>query len=476
MRLYSRGRNLQIIIPALVGIVPDDFVRSFSALLDFCYFVRRPVIDEDGITAIDIAVNRFFRFREVIKDKGIRKDFNLPHQHSMLHYIESIKQFGAPNGLCTSITESRHIEDVKKRWRQTNKWNALKQMLKAIVRLGKLAAARVDYQERGMFEQDGERELQSLADDVDSDIDEDWHTAAQLASLPSGLAADGEDVMSGPEASGINASEDDAGDDADADEADGVEGEDDSDVGDLNALPDSTVRLASKPGSALHIRCPFERKLIVFQASTTSIGDASNWEGIPGLGVLIQRFLIDQGIGDSDPFLLSSQTLSLYNSAVAEFPYTPCEPNGRKRRERFRACRKWRGGNGRYDCVFIVTKSKPGMAGLSVARLKLIFSLKHEGVLFPCVLVRWFSTVSDSPDTVTGLYRVSPEKDHATGEPFYQVLHLNTVLRAAHLIPVYSPESRNSSAFRSLDDFDTYYVNKYIDHHIFDVLSVPHSQ
>lgn len=232
---------MKIIIAALVDIVPDDLVRAFSAQLDFCYLVRRPVIDDDGINAIDCALERFHRFREVIRDEGLRTDFNLPRQHSMLHYIESIKEFGAPNGLCTSITESRHIEDVKKRWRQSNKCNALKQMLKAIVRLGKLAAARVDYQERGMFEQDEDSELQN---EVQDDLDEDWPI---LELAPHRLGADGEDVLPRPGTDlDSDNNEDNAGDDADGDELDAdLELEDE---GDLYALPNSTVRLASRPG------------------------------------------------------------------------------------------------------------------------------------------------------------------------------------------------------------------------------------
>ncbi|KIJ16060.1 hypothetical protein PAXINDRAFT_76254, partial [Paxillus involutus ATCC 200175] len=38
--------------------------------------------------------------------------------------------FGAPNGLCPSITESKHITAVKKPWRRSNKHNALGQILR----------------------------------------------------------------------------------------------------------------------------------------------------------------------------------------------------------------------------------------------------------------------------------------------------------------------------------------------------------
>ncbi|KAG1749058.1 uncharacterized protein EDB91DRAFT_1079154 [Suillus paluster] len=53
--------------------------------------------------------------------------------------------FGAPNGLCLSITESKHIKAVKQPWRRSSKYNTLSQMLLTNQRLDKVAAARVDF-------------------------------------------------------------------------------------------------------------------------------------------------------------------------------------------------------------------------------------------------------------------------------------------------------------------------------------------
>jgi len=69
----------------------------------------------------------------------------------MVHYYDHIKNFGSPNGLCSSITESKHIVAVKRPWRRTNKHTALPQMLKVNERLDKLAAARADFVARGML-------------------------------------------------------------------------------------------------------------------------------------------------------------------------------------------------------------------------------------------------------------------------------------------------------------------------------------
>ncbi|KAG1850374.1 hypothetical protein DFJ58DRAFT_635544, partial [Suillus subalutaceus] len=74
-----------------------------------------------------------------------------PRQHSMTHYADMIRLFGAPNGLCSLITESKHIKAVKQPWRWSSKHNTIGQMLLANQRLDKLAASRVDFTTRGML-------------------------------------------------------------------------------------------------------------------------------------------------------------------------------------------------------------------------------------------------------------------------------------------------------------------------------------
>ena len=69
----------------------------------------------------------------------------------MVHYYDHIKNFGSPNSLCSSITESKHIAAVKCPWRRSNKHAALPQMLKVNERLDKIAAARADFAARGML-------------------------------------------------------------------------------------------------------------------------------------------------------------------------------------------------------------------------------------------------------------------------------------------------------------------------------------
>lgn len=127
-------------------------VGCIAAFLDACYLIRRADINETNITELQLAITRFHEYRETFRVHGVRpKGFSLPRQHSLTHYPHQIREFGAPAGLCSSITESRHITAVKRPWRRSNRHNALGQMLLTNQRLDKLQAARNDFVHRGLL-------------------------------------------------------------------------------------------------------------------------------------------------------------------------------------------------------------------------------------------------------------------------------------------------------------------------------------
>jgi hypothetical protein len=127
-------------------------VKALQALVDFIYIARRDIIDSNSLNALDDALERFHMHRKIFQTSGVRPNgFNLPRQHSLIHYHKLIRAFGAPNGLCSSITESKHIKAVKEPWRRSNRFEALSQMLLTNQRLDKLAASRVDFAHRGML-------------------------------------------------------------------------------------------------------------------------------------------------------------------------------------------------------------------------------------------------------------------------------------------------------------------------------------
>ena len=111
------------------------------------------MLTEDSLNALDNALGKFHHHRKIFQETGVRPTgFSLPRQHSLVHYRRHIEKFGAPNGLSSSITESKHITAVKKPWRRSSRYEALGQMLIINTRNDKLAAARIDFTSCGMLD------------------------------------------------------------------------------------------------------------------------------------------------------------------------------------------------------------------------------------------------------------------------------------------------------------------------------------
>jgi hypothetical protein len=166
--------------------------------------------------------------------------------------------------------------------------------------------------------------------------------------------------------------------------------------------------------------------------------------------------------------------ITVYSSAVATF-YAPSDISGvgGMRKERIHAVKSWRKGPGRYDTVFVNTNpAAEGMLGLDVARVKLFFSISDEEVQYPCALVHWFCRAGDSPDENTGMWVVDKmDALNDGGESPTAILHLDTIVRAAHLIPVFGREhvSPTLSFTDTLNTFTKFYVNRFVDHHSFEI-------
>jgi len=222
---------------------------------------------------------------------------------------------------------------------------------------------------------------------------------------------------------------------------------------------------------------------VVLSEHKCNLADLAGEINQPRLPEHIRRFLYDQLYPDShltsaDVSLnacpIFSGIVSVFSSAVATY-HAPSDPSGigGMRRERIRAVPSWRLGAARYDCAFV--DSRPdlqGMCGLDVVRILLLFSFTFENVTYPCALVHWFTLVEEEPDSDTGMWMVQPEITD-DGLPVLSVIHLDCIFRAAHLLPIYgdNPIPITITPDNSLDAFAAFYVNKYADHHAFEIAS-----
>lgn len=173
-------------------------VKCLSAFLDFCYIARRNFITAANLNELEDALARFHLHREIfVGTAGVTGDrISLPRQHSLMHYIRCIRLFGSPNGLCSSITESKHIKAVKEPWRCSSRFKALTQMLLTNSRMDKLAAARQEFRKLGMMDGTtagytamilggGQPQPRDLAPESDDDEDDDNGPALGPKSLSS---------------------------------------------------------------------------------------------------------------------------------------------------------------------------------------------------------------------------------------------------------------------------------------------------
>lgn len=177
------------------------------------------------------------------------------------------------------------------------------------------------------------------------------------------------------------------------------------------------------------------------------------------------------------PKVSSSLEVKVFNSASATY-FAPSDLSGigGMHREWIRAIPSWQNGASRHDCVFIDHDPElDGFSGLYVARVKMFLSFVIEKGLeaagyYPCALVEWFSTYGDSPCEDTGLWSVTPDYD-ARGQRLTSLVHIDTILRGAHLIGAAGHHliPRTLTHNHSLDTFQRFYVNKYIDYHAHEI-------
>jgi hypothetical protein len=203
---------------------------------------------------------------------------------------------------------------------------------------------------------------------------------------------------------------------------------------------------------------------------------------IPNIVTLLATFLFDQqhqDDGDRQHDLLNipehnypyyDGKIKVVNSASASF-YAPSDASGihGMRREFIRSTPLWRNEGPRYDCAFVnVHPETDPMSGLEVVHVLAFFSFYFKGIYYPCAAVHWFDRVGDEPDEDTGMWLVRPQFDHQHQRGI-SIIHIDSIYRAAHLIPVYGKHIIPSHLrpHHSYDSFRLFYVNRFADHHAF---------
>ncbi|KAI9439702.1 hypothetical protein H4582DRAFT_1812628 [Lactarius indigo] len=415
---------MKVYLGAIAGYLPSVMVRCISRFMDACYLARRNAISGSGLDRFRESVAQFHELRDIFITSGVRTSISLPRQHALVHY--SIQLFGSPNGLCSSITKSKHIKAVKEPWRRSSRYKALSQMLRVLLRLEKISALHCLFTLLGMLKgttasnmagttvEDSQEDPTPLAPENAADLDED---GAPIEGVSETLS-----IVTLSEKTGVH-----------------------------NAYPRNLIVLAEfiqRPDLPLAVQ------KFIFSTDNPSLAASAS---LPGAILGLPQF---------------QARVRVHHSALATFfaPSDLCGTGG-MRQERICSTTSWY-GHPRHDTVFVVLdEDLPGMEGMVIARVQLFFSFRYKQVDYACAYVNWLVRDDDKPDLDTGMWTVSLEMHH--GKPASQVIDVRTIARAAHLLPVYGRDSVLSETqyYNSLDRYESFYVNPFIDHHAYELLT-----
>ena len=137
----ERKDMAKILLGCLVNAkIPSGVLRAAKAILDFIYIAQYPSHDDTTLGYMEDALKAFHQDQDIFIKTGVQEDFNIPKLHSLLHYIDSIKDFGTTDNYNTEMFERLHIDFAKEGWRASNHRDERPQMTLWLDRREKMAS------------------------------------------------------------------------------------------------------------------------------------------------------------------------------------------------------------------------------------------------------------------------------------------------------------------------------------------------
>ncbi|KAF8871625.1 hypothetical protein BD779DRAFT_1613911 [Infundibulicybe gibba] len=95
----TEHREMQhVFLGVIAGSVDQDVLTVVRAALDFIYYAQLQMQTSTTLAALKTCLVTFHRFKDIFIKYEIRKHFNIPKIHSLLHYFASIQALGSNNG------------------------------------------------------------------------------------------------------------------------------------------------------------------------------------------------------------------------------------------------------------------------------------------------------------------------------------------------------------------------------------------
>jgi hypothetical protein len=95
------------------GHAPLHVVRATRALLDFTFLAQFPSHTTSTLHHLEDSLTQFHSNKDIFLNVSVRKHFNLPKIHSLLHYSPSICLFSTTDNYNTEQMERLHIDLTK---------------------------------------------------------------------------------------------------------------------------------------------------------------------------------------------------------------------------------------------------------------------------------------------------------------------------------------------------------------------------
>ncbi|KDQ64017.1 hypothetical protein JAAARDRAFT_187399 [Jaapia argillacea MUCL 33604] len=129
-----------ILLVCLAGKIPNSAIVACRSLLDFIYQAQNTTHNNTTLGYMQDTLNTFQQNRAIFIKMGIRKDFNIPKFHSLLHYINAICLYGTTDNYNTEMFERLHIDLAEEAWRATNRKDEHPQMIQWVTHQEKIAS------------------------------------------------------------------------------------------------------------------------------------------------------------------------------------------------------------------------------------------------------------------------------------------------------------------------------------------------
>ncbi|KAF8258699.1 hypothetical protein EI94DRAFT_1774119 [Lactarius quietus] len=321
---------MKVFLAAIASYVPLAMVRSVAAFMDACYIAQ--------------CVETYCKLCVIFVETGVCSLLSMPRQHALKHFHHAIHLFGSPNGLCSSIMESKHIKSVKDTWRQSSRYHALAQMLRTLKHMDKMMALH-QHLEAGGF-------LQGFGFPFPSNCVDTSNHASNVPTLE----------------------ESEEPEDGDAIRI----------LGNTQDVSEFDIRLATRPHTSDYSlfwlsECGYPPGLLALAVHIKQ----------PNFPLVFTQFLSKTLHPDKPTMLEECPTfdgaIKVHHSATATF-YAPSDLSGSGGlwRELIQSTPSFY-GHPHHDTVFVVTDdSHPGMDGMEIGRVLLFFSFKYQRKRLAC--------------------------------------------------------------------------------------------